>query len=134
MFDIRQLKRKMEYVQASDLIDASGYYEYVAPQYLEGTTMYGLFAADDDTMIGCIMAVVQGPQAYIDYLVVHSLMQNEGHALQLVKYTRAALYDKGVRDIHACVKGDNGASLRVCSQLEPLIGFPYTKMTFKLEE
>ena len=134
MFTIRQLKSKTDYIQASVLIERMDCYGNVPPELLQGTTMYGMTANGETAIFACIMAVVQGPHAYIDYLSVHPLMRNEGHATRLTEFMVAALYAKGVRELHACVHGENGASLQVCAKQKPLRGFPYTKMTFKLEE
>lgn len=112
-----------------DLINSTGYYHPLEIGHLKGVDIYVL--SDDQAglkdwpLAACVAIVRQGSQAYLDYLSVGAEYQQIGLASMLLESTKKKLAKQGVKIIHACVSGENGAAMKLAAKHEAKIGFPY---------
>lgn len=121
-------------VTASRLISESGYYGWVEPDDLEGVDIYGMVEEITFDLIACVVIVRMGAQAYLDYLAVRQDKRGEGVAAELLAKTAVDLKKHGVRKVHTCVSGENGAAAKMLTKFGAKIGWPYINGLITLED
>lgn len=118
--------------QAARLVTECGYYGSVAPADLAGVPLYGI--QEEGELLACVAVIAQGAQAYLDYLVVRQDVRNKGLAAELLDWVYQDLACQGVRMIHTCVSGENGAAAKLLIRFGAKIGWPYINGLVSIEE
>lgn len=125
--------RQADPASAIDMINASGYYGTILGLDVVGAPLFGV-ENEDGALVACVVVIHNGPQAYLDYLCVALHHQNKGLAAYLLNEVRLVLVACGVRILHTCVSGENGASMKLLTQHDAKIGWPYVNGVIHLEE
>lgn len=122
--------------EVAALITDCGYYGVLLEHDLAGVDIYGI--RDElpwqHNLLACVVAVRQGAQAYLDYLVVRGDQRGKGTAAELLDGVRKELALQGVRVVHTCVSGENGAAAKLLMRHGARIGWPYINAVVELEE